>query len=109
MMSLGVPIVSTNVGGIPHFIKDNYNGFLVEPDDAYTMADKLLEVHLCPSIGQKFARNGFEFSRRFREKEVLLKWNLLFNELNGIVVKKPAKTRIINQKNIYNEYKTQPY
>ncbi len=109
MMSLGVPIVSTNVGGIPYFIKDGFNGFLVEPNDAFTMVDKLLEIHFCPSIGQKFAKNGFEFSRSFREKEVLLKWNLLFNELNGIVVKKPAKTRIINKENIYNDYKAEAY
>ena len=109
MMSFGVPIISTNVGGIPHFIKDNYNGFLVEPNDAYTMADKLLEIHFCPSIGKKFAKNGFEFSQKFREKEVLIKWNLLMNELRNIPVLQPAKTVIFEQENIYSQVESQAY
>lgn len=109
MMSLGLPIISTNVGGIPHFIKDNFNGFLVEPDDAYTMADKLLEIHLCPSIGQKFAKNGFEFSKRFREKEVLVKWNLLMNELRNIPVLQEEMVKVFTTKNVYSTIETQAY
>lgn len=32
-MSYGLPIISTNVGGIPEIVKDGYNGFLVNPGD----------------------------------------------------------------------------
>ena len=32
-MALGLPVVSTNVGGIPYLIEDQCNGVLVEPDD----------------------------------------------------------------------------
>lgn len=32
-LRLGLPIISTNVGGIPEMIEDKYNGFLIEPDE----------------------------------------------------------------------------
>ena len=31
-MALGLPVVSTNVGGMPFLIENNKNGVLVEPD-----------------------------------------------------------------------------
>ena len=104
MMSLGVPIVSTNVGGIPHFITDNKNGFLVNVNDARTMADKLLEIHLCPSIGKTFAENGFEFSRKFSEKSVLEKWSIQLNLLRGLVIKQTTKTIVLQQGVSEDEY-----
>ena len=30
-MQAGLPIIATNVGAIPDFIQNNWNGFLVEP------------------------------------------------------------------------------
>jgi glycosyltransferase involved in cell wall biosynthesis len=32
-LRLGLPIISTNVGGIPEMVVDKYNGFLVEPNE----------------------------------------------------------------------------
>ena len=33
VMGLGIPVVSTNVGGIPEMINDRIDGFLVNPDE----------------------------------------------------------------------------
>ena len=33
-MASGLPIVATNVGGIPEFVKDGENGFITEPQNA---------------------------------------------------------------------------
>lgn len=33
VMGLNIPIVSTNVGGIPEMIEHNFDGYLVEPDE----------------------------------------------------------------------------
>lgn len=43
-MALGLYVVSTNVGGIPHLLKDNENAFLVNPDSEKEMATKILEI-----------------------------------------------------------------
>lgn len=38
-MALGLPIVSTNVGGIPYLIEDDINGLLVDKNDVKAMAN----------------------------------------------------------------------
>jgi len=43
-MALGLPVVSTNVGGMPFLIDNNYNGVLVEPNDEDQMVNAILDV-----------------------------------------------------------------
>ena len=40
-MSMELPIVSTNVGDLKKYIKDNYNGYLVEKNDYINISKKL--------------------------------------------------------------------
>ena len=40
-MAAGLPIVASNVGGIPEVIKDNENGFLINPGDIKEMVSRL--------------------------------------------------------------------
>lgn len=43
-MALGLPIVSTNVGGMPYLIADGYDGILVLPNNEKLMADAIVSV-----------------------------------------------------------------
>lgn len=43
-MALGLPVVSTNVGGMPFLIENGKNGILVEPENAYDMAQAVLNL-----------------------------------------------------------------
>jgi glycosyltransferase involved in cell wall biosynthesis len=43
-MALGLPVISTNVGGVRFIIDDEINGFLVPADDHLKMAEKILEL-----------------------------------------------------------------
>lgn len=40
-MQFGLPIITTNVGAIPEFIKDGVNGFIIEPNDPEALAEKV--------------------------------------------------------------------
>jgi hypothetical protein len=94
MMALGLPVVSTNVGGIPHFVKDYQNGCLVNSGDAETMADRLIEISLTPSLGKQLAENGYYFSRQFDQAKVIEKWNktlLAFEEKAEPKKEEPVK------------------
>lgn len=43
-MAWGKPVIGCNVGGIPEIIRNNENGFLIEPDDHEALAEKILEL-----------------------------------------------------------------
>lgn len=43
-MSWEVPVISTNVGGIPELIRNNLDGFVVEPGDVQALIDVLLRL-----------------------------------------------------------------
>lgn len=43
-MSASLPIVSTYVGGIPDIIKDDVNGFLVQPGNVKAIADRIIQL-----------------------------------------------------------------
>ena len=43
-MALGLPIVSTNVGGMPFLVENNKDGLLVEKNNAIEMAIRIIEI-----------------------------------------------------------------
>jgi len=59
-MSCGLPIVVTNVGGIPEVVKDGKNGFLVKPKDSLQIAEKVLLILNNRKLKQKFLNNNKE-------------------------------------------------
>lgn len=59
-MSCGTPVIGTKVGGIPEIISDSYNGFLVPPADASTLAQKIGQLLNNENIRSKFIKNGIK-------------------------------------------------
>jgi glycosyltransferase involved in cell wall biosynthesis len=48
-MALGLPIVSTNVGGLPFLISHQKNGYLVNDNNSIEMVEQILEIVAFPS------------------------------------------------------------
>jgi glycosyltransferase involved in cell wall biosynthesis len=57
-MSSGVPVIGTKVGGIPEIISDSYNGYLVSPNDASILAQRIEKVMNDTTLREKFIRAG---------------------------------------------------
>ena len=77
---LKVPIVATNVGGIPELIKNNVSGILVPPNDPIKLLhaiNKLLEDKEC---SKKIAENGYDFVINNLTWEILLPRYVQFYE-----------------------------
>jgi N-acetyl-alpha-D-glucosaminyl L-malate synthase BshA len=51
-MACEVPIVATNVGGLPEVVKDGVDGYLFEPRDVHTAAKYALEILTRPDRGR---------------------------------------------------------
>jgi glycosyltransferase involved in cell wall biosynthesis len=54
-LSTGLPVVTTNVGGIPEMIEDGKNGFLVEPFNSRELADRILYYLEHPAVASEMA------------------------------------------------------
>ena len=59
-MATGLPVVSTNIGGIPEMVVENETGFLVQPGDAAAMADAIETVINDCSSAARLGHSGYE-------------------------------------------------
>ena len=56
--SSGKPVIGANVGATPEVISNNIDGFLVEFDDPYDIAQKVIKILKSKRLGRKFGVNG---------------------------------------------------
>ncbi|PJA64521.1 MAG: hypothetical protein CO159_02625, partial [Candidatus Portnoybacteria bacterium CG_4_9_14_3_um_filter_40_10] len=64
-MAAGIPIVASNVGGIPEMITDNFNGFLIKPRDSEALAERILQILENSNLAQQFSQNSLEKIKDF--------------------------------------------
>lgn len=80
-MSSGVPVIGTKVGGIPEIISDNYNGFLVPPDDESILAQKIERVLNDSLLREKFINAGIQtVTEKFTSEKQFFNFNQMLKE-----------------------------
>ncbi|MBK8229018.1 MAG: glycosyltransferase [Candidatus Eisenbacteria bacterium] len=57
-MAMGVPVISTQVSGIPEAIEDGVDGYLTEPGDVTTLADRIAALLLDLNLADRLAEAG---------------------------------------------------
>ena len=80
-MAVGIPVVSTNVGGIPHLIRDGENGLLVEAGDVDGMVKKLELLVGDPSLVLRLSRASIATGRDYYSSNVKDAWRKLLKEI----------------------------
>jgi glycosyltransferase involved in cell wall biosynthesis len=79
-MACGVPVVSTNVGGVPYIVEDGRTALLVPPDDASSMAEAILSLHRDEAQRQRLVRNSLQEVAQYYWSEVRQRWLNLYEE-----------------------------
>lgn len=74
-MALGLPVVSTNVGGIPFLITNNHNGLLVPPNNAKAFVNAILSLNTNTLLVEKLVGNARNLVESFAWKAVKDQWN----------------------------------
>jgi len=59
-MSVGTPVISTNVGGMPEFVREGVTGFIVPPNDPAALRRRLDELLGDPQRASSMGRAGHE-------------------------------------------------
>ena len=67
-MALGLPVVSTNVGGLPYLISNNIDGVLVDKEQPILMAKKIIEI---------IEENKSSFAKKARCKVENFDWSVV--------------------------------
>src|SRR5205823_4711443 len=73
-MACGLPVVSTNVGGIPYLVEDGESALLTPPANAEAMSDAVVRLMHEPILARRLARNGRQRVEAFDWSVVLPRW-----------------------------------
>ncbi|HSW79453.1 MAG TPA: glycosyltransferase, partial [Candidatus Saccharimonadales bacterium] len=64
-MSVGRPVVATDVGGVRDWLYDGKNGFLVEPNHPEQIAEKIITILSSKTKIQKMSKEAAKTSQDF--------------------------------------------
>jgi glycosyltransferase involved in cell wall biosynthesis len=95
-MACGLPVVSTNVGGVPFLIDDRVHGILVPPRDPDAMAAAVLELLDTPELALKLADAAIELVRSFSWESSRQLWRQVFDDAGVLPARDPAEARRAN-------------
>ena len=77
---LKIPIIATNVGGIPELITNNKTGILIPPNNPEILQNSINQLLADNETSKKLADNGYEFVINNLTWEILLPKYVKFYE-----------------------------
>ena len=77
---LNIPVIGTNVGGIPELIKNNETGIIVPPENPSKLAQAINELLSDTEKSEKLATNGNTFVKNNMTWDVILPQYIQFYE-----------------------------
>ena len=80
-MASGLPIVASNVGGIPDIVKDNINGLLVAPGDPKDLAKKISRLLDSESLRNRIGVTGKLLSKEYSWERIADKTESVYLDL----------------------------
>jgi len=81
-LAVGLPVISTPVGGIPEAVEDGINGFLVEAGDSAMLAEKIDLLTSDRALRDKMGEQGYRFAKeKFDIKIIINQLQEIYGEL----------------------------
>ncbi len=78
-MGLGLPVVSTNVGGVPYLIDEGTTGLLTPPNDPHLFAQKIITLLSDSDLAARLSQNARKKAEGFDWQKVKHSWVTLLN------------------------------
>lgn len=57
-MYIGIPVIASNISGIPEVVLDGKNGFLVLPGDSDSIKERILNLYKDPTLRRQLGQNA---------------------------------------------------
>ncbi|RYJ41100.1 MULTISPECIES: N-acetyl-alpha-D-glucosaminyl L-malate synthase BshA [Flavobacterium] len=79
-MACGVPVISSNSGGLPEVNFDGFSGYLSNVGNVEEMAQNALKILKDDAVLNQFKANALEVARKFDIKNILPKYEALYQK-----------------------------
>lgn len=79
--AMGLPVVSTNVGGVPDLLTHEKTGLLVPDGDVEAMANAIVRLVEDNELASKLSQEGREMAKLSAPENVYPKWESIFTEI----------------------------
>ena len=80
-MACGVPVVTTDCGGIRDYAVDGYNALIVPPGDPKAVADAVLKILKDDKLREKLIERGIETAKQWTWDKVVDKFEQAIKEV----------------------------
>ncbi|PFX98197.1 hypothetical protein COL41_04180 [Bacillus mycoides] len=80
-MAVGLPIIASNIGGIPDVVKDRENALLIEPGDVSSLKESILEIFDDDILSNKLKSNNLDKSKKYDVRKVIADLSAYYNEV----------------------------
>jgi glycosyltransferase involved in cell wall biosynthesis len=83
VMDVGVPIIASNVGGIPDIVIDNETGLLVEPNDSSVLADAIVKLSNDKTLQAKLIEGAKKQIENYTPQKMAEKYLSLYEKITA--------------------------
>lgn len=77
----GIPVIATNVGGIPDFIKNGETGILIKPKDQRAIAQNVIKVFSDSNFSKRLAENAQRYLEKYEWNNIAQKIDQIYQKL----------------------------
>jgi len=79
-MANGVPVISSNTGGLPEVNREGYSGYLADVGDVETMAKRAISILEDDEILLKFKNNALRLAQEFDIQNIVPLYERLYKK-----------------------------
>lgn len=84
-LACGLPVISTNVGGVPYIVRDGLTAVLVDPGDEQQMANAIVELRRDSQLRHRLRNAGVQTVAQYAWDEVRPQWLALYRACGAAV------------------------
>lgn len=89
-MACGVPVVSSNIGGLPEVNLEGETGFLCKLDDVDSMGRRSIEILSDPELHERMASAARAQAERFELSRLITEYEEYYREIRQTLLPDPA-------------------
>lgn len=80
-MALGLPVIGVNAGGVPEYVDNEKNGFIVEPGNIKAIAEAIKKLIDNPELRESMGKNARESVKKYDAGIIVEKIEEIYKEL----------------------------